>query len=442
MKLVYFKATLLFLITLTVQNVSGQLPQPTDLRHLRQQLQSPVLDKHFVGFSLYDLDEQKYVMGKNQDRHFTPASHTKVFTLYNTLTLLSDSIPGLAYVEKGDSLIFWGTGDPSFLHPELDNGRVYNFLKETDKKLFFVPSSPQEPFYRAGWAIDDYDYSYQAELSDFPIYGNLVRFHNSSEGVKADPGYFQHSLQWTPPDSTVSNRIHRHFHRNLFQISPSALTKNFSIQKPFRTGDSLIVRLLADTLKKRVNLLAERELPEDVEIYYSIPTRQALRAMMLPSDNFIAEQLQMVASFVKYGSFRTIDLRAFLQQHYDLSLPDSIQLRDGSGLSTYNQITPRSMIEILRRITELIPNREQRHYLFPAGGLEGTLKNVYPTPGGRPFVWAKTGTIHSVHCQSGYLTTKSGKHYIFSFLNNNFLGSSTPVRKEMVRVITYIYENF
>jgi D-alanyl-D-alanine carboxypeptidase/D-alanyl-D-alanine-endopeptidase (penicillin-binding protein 4) len=49
--------------------------------------------------------------------------------------LIGDSIPGLAYVERGDSLIFWGTGDPSFLHPRLDSGKVYNFLKNSDKKI-------------------------------------------------------------------------------------------------------------------------------------------------------------------------------------------------------------------------------------------------------------------------------------------------------------------
>src|SRR5690606_1645033 len=82
--------------------------------------QSNVLNKHYYGFSLYDLDEKEFVFGYNEDKHFTPASNTKVFTLLASLKLIGDSIPGLAYVERGDSLIFWGTGDPTFLHARLD----------------------------------------------------------------------------------------------------------------------------------------------------------------------------------------------------------------------------------------------------------------------------------------------------------------------------------
>jgi len=131
-----------------------------------------------------------------------------------------------------------------------------------------------------------------------------------------------------------------------------------------------------------------------------------------------------------------------MQDEFYRFFPDTIELRDGSGLSSYNKITPRSMVTLLNWIHSDIPNEADKFYLFPAGGLEGTLKNVYPTPGGKPYVWAKTGTINSVHCQSGYIVTKKGSRFAFSFLNNNFLGSASPVRKEMVKIVNYIYENY
>lgn len=407
---------------------------------LDPQLQSAVLDKHHVGFSLYDMNQRRFVYGKNQDHHFTPASNTKVFTLFSALTVLGDSIPGLAYIETPDSLIFWGTGDPSFLHPELDNGRVFEFLKSTDKPLYYAPTKTQEPVYRAGWAIDDYDYAYQPEISDFPIYGNLVRFHSQEGKLISSPTYFQQSLSMTLSDTTDVYRIQREIDRNVFHIRPSAAPQSYRTKKPFRTADTLVAKLLTDTLHKKVHIV-DKELPANPQILYSIPTRQALREMMLPSDNFIAEQLHMLAAFTKYRTFQTSDLRDFMQETYDQTLTDTIQLRDGSGLSSYNKITPRSMVDLLVMIADHLPDPAQLHYLFPAGGLEGTLKNVYPTPGGQPFVWAKTGTIHSVHCQSGYLISKAGNRYAFSFLNNNFFGSAAPIREEMVRVITYIYEN-
>ena len=100
------------------------------------------------------------------------------------------------------------------------------------------------------------------------------------------------------------------------------------------------------------------------------------------------------------------------------------------------------MVQLLKHIYEQDVNKNEILKLFPAGGLEGTLKGVYPLRNGQPFVWAKTGTIHAVHAQSGFIKTKSGKLYLYSFLNNNYLGSSVPVRNEMVRIMTFLHDNY
>src|SRR5690606_23970461 len=137
--------------------------------------QSPIFKDHIFGFSLYDMDQHQFLLGVNEDKHFTPASNTKIFTLFTALKNIGDSIPALHYIEKGDSLLFWGTGDPTFLHPKLDVGTVYNFLSATDKKLFYVGGIPtEEPFYRMGWAMEDAEKYYQPAITGFPIYGNLI----------------------------------------------------------------------------------------------------------------------------------------------------------------------------------------------------------------------------------------------------------------------------
>src|SRR5690606_35778639 len=87
-----------------------------------------------------------------------------------------------------------------------------------------------------------------------------------------------------------------------------------------------------------------------------------------------------------------------------------------------------------------IPDETALHYLFPTGGVDGTLKSAYSLDGGEAFVWAKTGTISGVHNQSGFIRTRTGRRLVFSFMNNNFLGSATPARKEMVRIMTFIRE--
>ncbi|MEO6631429.1 MAG: D-alanyl-D-alanine carboxypeptidase, partial [Mucilaginibacter sp.] len=80
----------------------------------RQFTHSAIMSDHFTGFALYDLDNKKMVCELNSDKYFNPASNTKLFTFYICLKMLGDSVPALKYVTRGDSLIFWGTGDPSF----------------------------------------------------------------------------------------------------------------------------------------------------------------------------------------------------------------------------------------------------------------------------------------------------------------------------------------
>ncbi|HQS06985.1 MAG TPA: D-alanyl-D-alanine carboxypeptidase, partial [Daejeonella sp.] len=137
---------------------------------------SEILNDHFTGFALYDLSKRKTIIGLNDDKYFTPASNTKLFTFYAGLKLLKDSIAGLQYVERGDSLIFWGTADPSFLDPQFKEQRVLQKLNTAGKKIYRAKGMFTGDFYGVGWTYDDYNEYYQPEMSDLPLYGNVVRF--------------------------------------------------------------------------------------------------------------------------------------------------------------------------------------------------------------------------------------------------------------------------
>ncbi|HMR19229.1 MAG TPA: D-alanyl-D-alanine carboxypeptidase [Sphingobacterium sp.] len=404
--------------------------------------QSRVLQKSYFGFSLYDIDSARYIYGQHADRHFTPASNVKVYTLYTALQTIGDSIPGIQYVERGDSLIFWGTGDPTFLHPKLDNGRVYNFLKNSGKELYYLSqNNPDGPF-RNGWSIEDYNYSYQTDVVPFPIYGNLVRFVSDKGVLKAHPDRFD-SMSVVRKERKRSFSIQRHLGDNVFELRGN-IPRAYTTYKPFVWSDTLFAELLSDTLRLPVRVLKEVKSPYDkhVRVLYSASRNVVLREMMLPSDNFLAEQLSMVAAYSRYGDFLTDSLRKEMDSLYFSKLEDSVHLFDGSGLSTYNKITPNNMIALLLALNAEIADEYALRMFFPAGGVDGTLKNAYRLDKSGPFVWAKTGTLRSVYAQSGYLVTKSGRKMAFSFLNNNFVGSASTVRGEVVRLMTYIYDNF
>lgn len=99
------------------------------------------------------------------------------------------------------------------------------------------------------------------------------------------------------------------------------------------------------------------------------------------------------------------------------------------------------MIKVLNLIYEEVNNPARLFDMLPAGGKTGTLKNAYPKTD-TPFVFGKTGSLTGVHNQSGYILTKKGKTYVYSFMNNNFVNPTAAVRNEMARIVTYIHENF
>src|SRR5690606_37119254 len=127
-------------------------------------------------------------------------------------------------------------------------------------------------------------------------------------------------------------------------------------------------KLLQDTLHKPIAVLPGYGKPVAIQVLYSSPRNHDLREMILSSDNFIAEHLTMVAADIRYQGFYTDSLRSEIYNTYYSHFLDRIELRDGSGLSTYNKVSPRSLIEVLLKIRELIPDENQRYLFFPAGG--------------------------------------------------------------------------
>jgi D-alanyl-D-alanine carboxypeptidase/D-alanyl-D-alanine-endopeptidase (penicillin-binding protein 4) len=396
-----------------------------------------VLNQHYVGFVLYNLKAKKLVLSHHGNEYFTPASNTKLFTFYGGLKMIPDRVPALRYIERGDSLIFWGTGDPSLLQSRLRGTAAYHFLQHTDKKLFFSAGRYTGDFYGKGWQWDDYNDYYQAEISELPLMDNLVGFKSVNGQLAVSPLRFAAQVQ---ADSSLRGdfSIRRDFSSNLFRKSPGAAPDGYEQQVPYKTDVATTLALLCDTLKKPVGLL-NLPMPADAETLFGLPTDTVLKEMMLPSDNFIAEQLLLVYADRLGGELNAEKAIAHIEKTYLPALPDKPRWIDGSGLSRYNLFTPRDLIALLEMIYNEVNDTKRLFDLLPAGGNRGTLKNAYPHTD-TPFVFGKTGSFSNNYNQSGYILTKKGQVYLFSFMNNNFVEATADVRKEMAEIITYIHE--
>ncbi|MEQ9442737.1 MAG: D-alanyl-D-alanine carboxypeptidase [Cyclobacteriaceae bacterium] len=409
--------------------------------------ESPVFQRSFTGFALYDTEQDGMVYEYQADKYYTPASNTKIFTLYACLKMLGDSIPALQYRQQHDSLVFTGTGDPTFLHPDITSidttydQRVYNFLKESGNSLVYAERPTADDYFGPGWAWSDYAYYYSTEKSVFPIYANLVRFQFKKQVPKplAYPTYFTSFIQGFP-DSTQSSYLERDQHQNAFRYGVKPDTLEFTRDVPFIQSTSLVVDLLQDTLKQSVTHIPDY--PENfTNVLYGLPSDSVYRRMMHLSDNFFAEQLLLVCSSTQQDTLSSEWTIEHMQEAYLSDLPDEPVWVDGSGLSRYNLQTPRTIVALLGKVSEELSD-ERIKTIFPAGGVSGTVENWYGNPNGEPYVFAKTGTLSNKHALSGFLFTRSGKKLIFSFMHNNYITSSSVLKVEMEQILRKLYEEY
>ncbi|MTI29659.1 D-alanyl-D-alanine carboxypeptidase/D-alanyl-D-alanine-endopeptidase [Xanthovirga aplysinae] len=405
--------------------------------------ESEVFNQYFFGFMLFDPHTKDVLFSQNEDKYFTPASTTKLFTFYAALNILGDQVPSLDYEVKGDSLIFSGTGDPSQLHPYFQDSTVLSFLRERDEKLFYTSSTFQDQVYGPGWAWDDYNDYYQPEKSILPLYANVVQFKRLDEqtdSLEIIPGFLR---TFSEKDNLISPKtvVKRDLHQNIFRMNLAELPgrEGFEKEVPIITSDELTLNLLEKELGKSVLKIPDYKFIDEKTLY-SIPADSLYKRYLIESDNFIAEQLLLLSSHELFGELNSQRTIEWVKENLLNDMPDEAVWVDGSGLSRYNMFTPRSMVAVLDRIYKGMP--EKRLFsLLPAGGASGTLKNYY---GGeeKPFVYAKTGSLRHNISLCGYVKTKSGRTLIFSMMNNHLSGSTAESRKEMGKLLKHIYETY
>ncbi|MXV49745.1 hypothetical protein GS399_02090 [Pedobacter sp. HMF7647] len=392
---------------------------------------SSILKSQHTGFALYNIGDKKWLKGYQDDKYFQPASNTKLYTFYGGLCILKDSVPALKYIIRNDSLIFWGTGDPSLLNRAYKTEEVFNFLKSTKQKLFFADGQYTGKKFGPGWAWDDYNDDYQSEINEFPLYGNGVWFNAGTDGrISMVPDMF--SLIKTNKKGPFE--IRRDVDQNVFFYPRD--TTGYKQFVPFETDEAEIACLLQDTLKRAVGFLHE-PIPQNVKAINSLPADSLYKYMLHVSDNFTAEQLHLVYAARLGIEMNTAQTIAYIIKNYLPDLPDKPSWVDGSGLSRYNLFTPRDNVKLLEKIYEKVNDQSRLFALLPNGGKSGTLKNYFKSE--IPYVFAKTGSFSNNYNLAGYLVSKRGKIYAFSFMNNNFTLPSNQIRQEVERILSYLH---
>ncbi|MDG2534088.1 D-alanyl-D-alanine carboxypeptidase/D-alanyl-D-alanine-endopeptidase [Sphingomonas sp. HITSZ_GF] len=109
---------------------------------------------------------------------------------------------------------------------------------------------------------------------------------------------------------------------------------------------------------------------------------------------------------------------------------------DGSGMSSYNRVSPRGSVGLLRWIAGQ-PWGAQFRETLPVGGIDGTLARRFKGTPLEGKVFAKTGTLNATNALAGYFTAASGKTYTFAFYANDVPGdvSATKYMDDVLNLV-------
>ncbi len=376
------------------------------------------LDGSIVSISVKRIDKDKKIVGVGTDKYMTPASNVKILTILGSI-YYGDSIPIINYKVYNDTLKISPTGYPLLWHPKYSDKDLGKFLKKFKHIEYHISKIDLEK-YGPGWAWDDYNNYYQAERSEMPIYGNVIQAVKKSNGdIEITPNKYKIVF-----DFEQKKQIYRSETENIFSINPSLFKSGDTIYSPFKTSRKNTISLLENALGKKVEF--KKEELKDYNVLNSDQVNYIYAAILKDSDNLISESIAANISF-RLNDTISVDKGVKLIKR----LSKQIELFDGSGLSRYNLVTPKSIIYSLHDVYNLI-GFDRIKKIFP--------KN-YIIQDKEDFVWGKTGTLKNNHNYSGYLITDKNRIYIFSIMINHFTNDLSKIKEAIVDFLIYLKSN-
>ncbi|MDP4262339.1 MAG: D-alanyl-D-alanine carboxypeptidase/D-alanyl-D-alanine-endopeptidase [Bacteroidota bacterium] len=410
--------------------------------------------KHAIS-SLYVIDARtsKVVFDKNSQVGLAPASTQKIITAATSFELL-----GRGYRYKTEfgfypndipvgPITIRSFGDPSFgssrynsTNPEKllsaivqkakDYGRPYSGMFQIDNTSFETQVIPD------GWIFQDIGNYYGAGAGGFNWRENQFDLYLKSAGKTGD------SVQVL---SVAANKKFSTFFINELRSASKGTGDNAYIYLPVGNNEYIVRGTIpVDENNFKIsgavydapgyfsfqagNGFTLRKIKDPVKVFYTYysPGMDSLIYWFLKkSINLYGEALIKTFAYEEKGFGSTDSGVAIVKDFWKQKGLDEgeLNISDGSGLSPQNRVTTHAQVEILKyaRTKDWFP------YFFDA----------LPEYNGMKM---KSGSIRDVKAFCGYQKGRDGNEYIFSFLVNNYNGSSSGVVNKMYKVLDVLKE--
>lgn len=426
----------------------------------------------------------EWLYRRQPDKLFLPASNMKLVTGAVALEALGPEFrfrtqvfaagPVRDGTLRGDLLVR-GAGDPTFsarfggdprapFRAWADSLRARGITRIAGGIVGIDSVFDQIPL-GSGWAWDDLDAYYAAEISglgfnegvvDVSVFPSrtvgapgvvsldpptsYVRVINRTVTVPAgQPGTLGVSREPAGPGIVVTGQI----------PADTSLVKTTAIRDP----TLFFVNVLRETLRD-AGIVVEGpavdadEFPDGVSgtgpvlplfTHQSVPLREILPAFLKPSQNQMGEMLLRTLGGRLRGTGTARAGAAVVDSviaTWGLD-PGQLVMADGSGLSRYNLVAPDLLIALLDHMVRG-PYRDVWYAALPVAGRDGTLRSRLQGTPAEARVFAKTGTLSHVRALSGYAFTADGEPVLFSVLVNNHARSSRDVDRIVDAALVHI----
>src|SRR5215831_9156097 len=116
-----------------------------------------------------------------------------------------------------------------------------------------------------------------------------------------------------------------------------------------------------------------------------------------------------------------------------------LSLRDGSGLTRQDLVTPRSTARLLEFMLGR-PYAKSWLESLTIAGVDGTLERRMRASSAANNMRGKTGTLTYVNALSGYITTRRGQPLILSLIGNNYTGPGRDTTVVMDQICIMLAE--
>ena len=453
--------------TAIAENSSTEIDQltnkicPVDLpQKIESLMTNPELQKAHWGILIKTLQKQTTLYEHNGNQFLIPASNTKLLTTAAVLLKLGENyqIKTPIYYQGNNTklsrLSLIGKGDPSLTIDQLKT--VANTLKMQGVKqietLILEDNTLPQNYLKPTWEWEDIHFDYAPAINQLILNQNAVNLILSPQRIgqplKVVWSDAIAGKQWQVINQTrtvAGNPSQAISIKGILGKSVLVLEGELSIlSEPDVTAIAILdpARYFAESFQQvltevgiQVNQLEivnnSSFNPQDkLLLEISSPTiPELITETNQQSHNLYAEALlNLIQEKPDYKD----NLKNILQP---LGLdPNSYVLKDGSGLSRQNLVSPEIFVQLLTAMAQS-PHAESYQKSLAIAAEKGTLSNRFQDTAVAGKLQGKTGTLSGSSALSGYLDNPNFEPLVFSILVNNSEQSSPVLRKAIDSII-------